>query len=101
VIVIVVMIWFHARKIRGTGRAASPLIFRKLRERTKRPLEGDPPGRIIIYVFGADDLVRRSLIHHPVVESRNKIVRRIGGVRSVGGAAMICPNAFGPGPVLQ
>jgi hypothetical protein len=60
------MIWFHARKARGASRAASPLVFRKLRERTKRSLERGALRRIVIHVFRGDDFIGRIPVFDPV-----------------------------------
>ena len=75
-IVMVVMIWFHARKARGAGRAASPLVFRKLRERTQRSLERDALRRNVIHVFRGDDFIGRIPVFDPSIERRENVVRR-------------------------
>jgi hypothetical protein len=77
------MIWLHARKARGASRAASPVVFGKLRERTKRPLERDALRRIIIHVFRGDDFVGRFLVFDPLIESSENVVRGVGRVRTV------------------
>ena|ERR1700676_940165 len=74
VIVLVVIIWAHARKARGASCAASPIVFRKLRERTKRSLERNPLGWIVTHVFGGDDLIRCVLLFDPLIEGRENVV---------------------------
>jgi hypothetical protein len=72
-VIVVVVIWFHARKARCTRRAA-PLIFRKLRERTERSLEGDALCRNVIHIFGGDDLVWCIVGFDPAIERRKDII---------------------------
>jgi hypothetical protein len=73
-VIMVVMIRFHARKARSAGRAASPLVFRKLRERTQWSLECDALRRIVIHVFRGDDFIGRIPAFDPSIERRENVV---------------------------
>src|SRR4051812_30999018 len=72
-IIVIVMIRFHACKACCAGGAA-PLVFRKLRERTKRPLERNALRWIVIHVFRGNDLVRRPSVFDPLIEGRENVV---------------------------
>src|SRR5437868_7397429 len=81
-IVIIVTIWLHAGKARGAGRAAR-FVFRELRPRAQRSLEGDPLRRRIIHVFRGDNRIGRIPVFDPLIECGENVVRGIRGVRTV------------------
>src|SRR5437762_8255270 len=93
IIVTIMMIWFNARKARRAGRAAGPLVFRKLGERTQWSLERDTQRRIVIHIFRCDDLVGRDAVFDPSIERRENVVRGIGRVRPISPLTeRICPG---------
>src|SRR5262249_14384918 len=74
-LVVIIMIWFHARKARRACGAAGPFVFGDLRELTKRSLERNALRWIIIHVFRGDERVGCTLIFDPLIERRENIVR--------------------------
>src|SRR5438477_12599059 len=78
-IVIIVTIWLHAREARGACRAAR-FVFRELRPRAKRSLERDALRRIVIHIFCGDDFIGGIVCFDPSIESREGVIRGIGGI---------------------
>ena len=78
-VIVVIVIWFHAGKARRNRRAAS-LVFRNLRERTERTLEGDALRRRVIHIFRSYDLIWCLVGFNPAIQRREHIIRGIGGI---------------------
>jgi hypothetical protein len=72
---------FLASPVCGVGGVTGAFVFRDIREDAQRPRESNAAGRIVVYEFRCDYLIRGITELYPMDQSLENVVLRVGGPR--------------------